>query len=480
MARSFVEHSKKRMYLNKKPKLTVTRIVAVMAFVFSCMGCSTYHGILDPTTPVRSTTVTKISHGQNPHGETYITDTKPFYSAYKSDEAHKKIEMHFHSDKNSHPYYRVVQAGSDLCEANPFLDFFNPKDYEPDFRLASAAHFDKSYRPNNGVLKQYRHLPLSPGDLVNIEISEGEEFSGKYIVNHNGMLTLPYMPPLQVNGYDIFQVEERLKLHLIMNEIFRPQGLKASVRPLEWAAIQVYVKGAVFNPGRQLINQRKPDAPERAMYGQYPAKRYLSEAIRSASGARPDADLEKVILVRHGWKTTVDLSGIFDGGATIDMPLIAGDQVVVPTKKCFQPELVRPSQITPKGIRMFISNLIQPAPGNAATANGKYSSNVPYGTRLLQAAVSGNCVGGIQLTNATRKVILVSQNPLTGQSEVIERSIEALMRGSDRDKVNPYILPNDAIACYDSNVTNARDIASFISEVANPIKLFWPSLIPGS
>jgi hypothetical protein len=41
---------------------------------------------------------------------------------------------------------------------------------------------------------------------------------------------------------------------------------------------------------------------------------------------------------------------------------------------------------------------------------------------------------------------------------VIERDIEDLLRRADRDDYDPYLLPGDALACYDSTVTNIAEI----------------------
>ena len=43
-------------------------------------------------------------------------------------------------------------------------------------------------------------------------------------------------------------------------------------------------------------------------------------------------------------------------------------------------------------------------------------------------------------------------------SAVIERDIENLLRRADRDDYDPYLLPGDALACYDSSVTNITEI----------------------
>ena len=115
-----------------------------------------------------------------------------------------------------------------------------------------------------------------------------------------------------------------------------------------------------------------------------------------------------------------------------------------------------------------MSNLTRPAASNAASAIGQEATRLPYGTRFLQGLVSANCVGGTQATNARRWGVLISRNPVTGQSEVIARSVEDLVRRADRDDFNPLLLPNDAIACYDSHATNARDVIAMMAEAVSP------------
>jgi hypothetical protein len=118
-----------------------------------------------------------------------------------------------------------------------------------------------------------------------------------------------------------------------------------------------------------------------------------------------------------------------------------------------------------------MSNLIDSAGDNSSAAVGRYSTSLPYGTRLLQAAVSANCVGGKDWTNAPRRIVLSGENPITGEIQVIERSVEELLTMPSKGDINPYLMPNDAIACYDSSVTNFRDIARTIADILLPFKL---------
>ena len=133
--------------------------------------------------------------------------------------------------------------------------------------------------------------------------------------------------------------------------------------------------------------------------------------------------------------------------------------------------LIRPSVLTPAGIRIFISNLTQPAASNNAAAIGKNSTELPYGSRLMDAAVSGNCVGGAVASNAGRSIVLISKNPMTGREEVIGRDIEEVMAGVNDASVNPYLMPNDAVACYDSAVTNVREVARTVTDILQPVHL---------
>lgn len=318
-------------------------------------------------------------------------------------------------------------------------------------------------------------LSLSPGDMLELEVLNGEGFSGRYIINPDGKIQLPLLPAIKAVGLTLNDLSKEVELVLVRNKLFRPNTARVSLRILQWSAIEVSVSGAVFEPGRVLINNIAADKvteEKLVAFGDYSTSRFLSEALRAASGIRPDAKLEQITLIRNGWQVQVDLSGILSGAPVRDIPLVAGDQIIVPTVGCFQAHLVRPSQITPKGFRVFMSNLTETAGSNSNAAVGRFSSNLPYGTRLLQAAVSANCIGGTSWTNAPRRVMLASKNPISGHTEVMERSVEELIRNPNRGELNPYLMPNDSIACYDSDVTNFRDVARTVFEIFSPLSLF--------
>jgi protein involved in polysaccharide export with SLBB domain len=322
-----------------------------------------------------------------------------------------------------------------------------------------------AYTPGHGMNEG--EIPLSPGDLVSIQIEGDDLISGVFEISPGGRLTLPHLSPIMAAGFTADDLEAMLAATLVAEELYRPSPMRLSLEVIDYAPAQVFVSGAVFQAGMISINDRKAGdhMKERIeAIGDAATGRRLSVAVRAASGVRPDADIKNVVLVRAGTRRILDLSGALMGAPFQDLPLIAGDQIIVPSRGCFQADLMRPSAITAPGIRVYLSNLTKPAPSNALSAIGKDAWSLPYGTRFLQALVSANCVGGTQATNANRFAVLISTNPLTGESEVISRPIEALVRRRDRDSFNPYLLPNDAIACYDSIVTNVQDVVSIMTE----------------
>jgi polysaccharide biosynthesis/export protein len=315
-------------------------------------------------------------------------------------------------------------------------------------------------------------LPLSIGDRISITIPSGELFTGSYEVNIDGTLKLPYLKPLLVAGLEPTEIEQKLYTILTTERYFQPNFLRVSVAVLEWAPIRVVVSGAVFEPTRVFINapnkeeQRTPKST--FISGDYAPKRYLTTAVQGAGGITPYADLKNIQVIRGDRTMIVDLSGIFTGEPVDDLPLIADDRVIVPTTGKFQNDLVRPSQITPGGVKVLLSNLTVPATSNASASVNKDSTGFPYGSRFSQAVVAANCAGGTGSTNANRRAVLVHTDRLTGQTTAYDRSVEDLLRNSTDNTNNPFLQAEDGVACYDSTVSDVRDITRTILDFINP------------
>jgi protein involved in polysaccharide export with SLBB domain len=309
---------------------------------------------------------------------------------------------------------------------------------------------------------------LSRGDLLDIRVAEDDTFSGSYEISRDGMIRLPFLDPIPAQGRMVTTIERDINEALIDGE-FYVQETRVSVRLMDFGAISISVSGAVFEPRPVEIGGVSGDTVDslrQSALGASTEGRDLAAALRAAGGIRPDADLSAVEIHRLGQTIVLDLRAVMEGRDRADVPLLTGDTVVVPSRGCFQDALMRPSPISPPGVTLFLSNLTQPAAGNAISAIGRDVREIPYGTRFLQAVVDTNCVGGARATSAWRAAALISRNPLTGHSVVIERDIETMLRRADRDDYDPYMLPGDAIACYDSTITSLSDLGGAVAAIA--------------
>ncbi len=286
-------------------------------------------------------------------------------------------------------------------------------------------------------------------------------------MSRDGTLKLPFLTPIRAQGRSTNQIETDI-LSQLLSEDFYEDAPRLSVRISDFASVSVGVSGAVFEPHAVEIGGVQGDNIDALRQGALGAStegRNLSVALRAAGGVRPDADISAVEVRRNGTLYRLDMRGVFEGKNAVDVMLLTGDEIRVPSRQCFQEDLMRPSPISPPGVSLFLSNLTQPATNNASSAVGRDVREIPYGTRYLQAVIDTNCVGGSRTTSADRSSVLFSRNPVTGVSVVIERDIEDLLRRADRDDYDPYLLPGDALACYDSTVTNITEIGRALSVI---------------
>lgn len=316
---------------------------------------------------------------------------------------------------------------------------------------------------------------FSRGDTLKIRFHSMPNYNGLYKINANGKIELPFTQAIHAVPLSRDQLTRRIQERLADEKWFLNSDVLIDISLVQTASINVSVFGAVFNQGRVTINSKPTNKAEEVVQqqsGAYSAGRNLISAINAAGGVRPDADLHKVFIKRNEKIYLLDLNTIIEGSSFIETPsLVNGDQIFIDTSGTESPNLIRPSQITPPGMRVLMSNLTAPALSNAVSAVGSDSTRLPYGASLLDAALSANCVGGTHQANASRSIILVTRHHGSSQQIVVKRSINTLLATSSDFSVNPYLMPNDGVACYDSKFTNIRDVARGIGELFGPILL---------
>ena len=317
-------------------------------------------------------------------------------------------------------------------------------------------------------------MPLSAGDRVSIVVASGEDFTGRYQLDVQGHLHLPHVGRVDLSGLEPEAAAAAISDRLVQANVFKSSFVRTSLSVIFWAPLHVMVSGAVFYPGAHRINlppsrDRAPEKQEELPGAALPERR-LSDALRTAGGVTPWADVAHVVVKRKGVSHLYDLWGVVRGEANFDPALQAGDEILVPSQILPQAALARPTAITPPGVKVFISNLIQPAQSNAQATAANGSISMLYGSRFSQAVVAGNCVGGIFPTSSERAAVLVRTDRQSGATSTIDMPIERLIR-SPLDETNPILLEGDAVACYDSKVTGVRDVFRALSDLLSPISI---------
>ncbi len=315
---------------------------------------------------------------------------------------------------------------------------------------------------------------LSPGDRMFLTLEDGEEFAGSYAVGTDGRLRIPYLPAIAVRGLLIEEARDLITETLVTEDMLTDAGARIGLVPQLWAAVQVNVSGAVFSPGVVVINDRthvetRPDMKTRS--GDFAPDRYFAAALRAAGGLRPDAALARATLIRDGRESTIDLRPMLDGSGASQPALLQGDRIAIPSVGYFQEQLARPSSLTPPGFRIYLSNLSIPSPSNAQSSIAGEATRLPTGSRLSHALASANCIGGTQTTNAHRSALLVTKNPITSEVTSHVYRVYEVTRYADDPANNPYLLPEDAVACFDSSVSVVRDLARGALDVLLPIEV---------
>lgn len=321
---------------------------------------------------------------------------------------------------------------------------------------------------------------LASGDRLRISVvGDSDGLSGVYVVGNGGVLDLPGLGPVSARGLTAQELEARLRDALLKARLVQPLARVVEVQLIESSGVPVSVSGAVFQPGTVRVGERASEdrvgQREGLANGDNNPSRTLSTALRAAGGVRPDADIRRIYVARGEQWARIDMEDMLSGMGSAEVQLTMGDEVYVASTGCFSDKLVRPSAVTTPGIRVFMSNLSRSAGSNASAAIGKETTSLPYGTRFLQGLVAANCVGGSAM-NAHRRAVLISRNPINGRSVVVERKVEDLVRSADRDAWDPFLMPGDAIACYDSRAMNFRDAVTMVGDA---IGAATPALLLG-
>ncbi|MEC6824063.1 polysaccharide biosynthesis/export family protein [Photobacterium piscicola] len=338
---------------------------------------------------------------------------------------------------------------------------------------------DKKYTNSNitgnvnnvdGILN--KNEILSAGDVLNINILNNVTLSKDYIIKSNGNIYLPWIAPIQAEGLSIDELNEKILTSYIANDIFKKGSFHPIITVIKYAPISIKVNGEVFKPGFIIINKNDPILNHYKDLGiSHTEDKMLTLAIKLAGGVKPTADITNVRLVRGGVSYIIDLNGVLSDGGFKDIPLANGDEIYIGSSLCVDADLIRVSKITPIGIKLFLSNTTIPAENNNLSNINRDTREMPYGSRLMDAVFSANCMGGTESTNSDRGVLLITSLNNDDNLVVLKIGTYDLIKHRNNPHYNPYLMNGDKIACYDSGMTNYLAIVKSLTETLLPITL---------
>lgn len=113
---------------------------------------------------------------------------------------------------SQHPFYGQVNGEGDLftqqsVPSNVFASrsycvdretFAAPLNYRVDKPILGNAPSQVPFAANANFTPTT--LPLSPGDMIDVMIENGEGFNGRYVLDNNGLLIMPIIQPISATG----------------------------------------------------------------------------------------------------------------------------------------------------------------------------------------------------------------------------------------------------------------------------------------
>jgi len=218
---------------------------------------------------------------------------------------------------------------------------------------------------------------LGPGDEVRLQVSGPQDFSTNLVLDRNGQVNLPKVGPVTLAGVAVRDLEQTLTSHL--GKVFT--NFKASASLGRLRGIQVYVVGQAQQPGTYQLSSVST----------------LVNALFASGGPGANGSMRAIELKRAGKTiTTLDLYDfIAKGDKSHDLPLLAGDVIVIP----------------PVGPRVAITGAFDQAaiyelkPGSSSVAD------------IL------NLGGGVPALAKTKKAVLERINPDTSPARSVQEIV---------------------------------------------------------
>ena len=156
---------------------------------------------------------------------------------------------------------------------------------------------------------------LGTGDVLSLNVLASPELDGELTVQPDSTVFIPLVGELAIGGLTVAEAERLIQQRL---RLYDPDVNTVALTVTEYNALQVYVLGAVSNPGPH----------------NFTAPPTLWDVLRAVGGPAPGANLAlaRIVSSEDGRPVTraVNLSGWMTGGDIPDITLRSGDTLIIP------------------------------------------------------------------------------------------------------------------------------------------------------
>jgi len=298
---------------------------------------------------------------------------------------------------------------------------------------------------------------LGSGDRLKIEVFNVPELSGEFDVSVDGLLNLPWVGALPVQGVTVSGLRTLL-FEQYSQFVTRPPTINLQVvipRP-----IRVAVAGEVYRPGTYTIefsgdSSRTKDA---SVY-RFPT---LTQLIQKAGGITQIANVRNIqirrsVAANQPQVFDVDLWKLIQSGDIVqDISLRDGDAIMIPTaSKIDLGESVRLGRVNFAPDKISVQVV-----GEVVTPG---SVSIPPNTSLNQAILTA---GGFKNDRARSTAVeLIRLNP---DGTVKRQTLAVNFATQPNDQTNPLLQPNDVIIVKRNSTGSIVDAFSVVGSIFSP------------
>lgn len=305
---------------------------------------------------------------------------------------------------------------------------------------------------------------LGPGDTIQINVFEEEQFSGENArqrILADGSITLPLVGAISVAGLTLEEASQVITQEL-SSLIKRPI---VNVRLVNARPVRVTIVGEVQRPGTYAVS---PEEAGSVVQGQVLGARTvgapsLTDVISLAGGITETAQIRNIEVIRqqrgNDTKTiNIDLWQLLQsGGGKGDITLRPGDRIVVPrseTVTASEATQLAESTFAPDSITVNVVGEVE-RPGRV-----EVEANTPLNQALLAA-------GGFNQERANKSDVTLIR--LNNDGTVTEREIPINFKEGIDQENNPILRDEDIIFVERSDITRTSERINTFSNPINSI-----------